>query len=107
MATREPEEIRSEIEQTREQLGETVEALAEKADVKGQAKAKVEETRQRFTRKAGDAREKIAGASPDQARDAASSAATTAQERPLPFAVAGAFVAGVVLGLVVARRRNR
>ena len=53
MATREPEQIRSEIEETREQLGETVEALAEKADVKGQAKAKVEETKQRFTRKAG------------------------------------------------------
>ena len=107
MATREPEEIRSEIEETREQLGETVEALAEKADVKGQAKAKVEETKQRFTRKAGDAKEKVANASPDQAKDAASSAASTAQERPLPFAVGGAFAIGLVVGLLIARRRSR
>ena len=106
MATREPEEIRSEIEETREQLGETVEALAEKADVKGQAKAKVDETKQRFTRKAGDAKDKIAGASPEQAKGAASSAASTAQERPLPFAVAGAFVVGLTIGLLIARRKG-
>ena len=43
--TRQPEEIRSDIEETREQLGETVEALAAKADVKGQAKAKVEDVK--------------------------------------------------------------
>ena len=106
MATREPDQIRSEIEETREQLGETVEALAEKADVKGQAKAKVEETKQRFTRKAGDAKDKIAGASPEQAKGAASSAASTAQERPLPFAVGGAFAVGLVVGLLLARKRH-
>ena len=106
MATREPEEIRTEIEQTREQLGETVEALAEKADVKGQAKAKVGETRERFTRKATDAKEKISGASPDQAKGAATSAKTAAQERPLPFAVGGAFAIGLIVGLLVARRRR-
>ena len=33
-----PEQIRADIEQTREQLGDTVEALAEKTDVKAQAK---------------------------------------------------------------------
>ena len=106
MATREPEDIRSDIEETREQLGETVEALAEKADVKGQAKAKVDETKQRFTRKATDAKEKIAGASPDQAKTAASSAASTAQDRPLPFAVGGAFAVGLVIGLLIAKRRS-
>ena len=107
MATREPEEIRSEIETTREQLGETVEALAEKADVKGQAKAKVDETKQRFTRKAEDAKAKLGEASPDQAKGAATTAAETAKERPLPFAVAGAFAVGLLVGLMVARRRRR
>jgi Protein of unknown function (DUF3618) len=34
-------ELRQEIEQTREQLGETVEQLAAKTDVKGQARAKI------------------------------------------------------------------
>ena len=36
-----PEELRHEIEQTREELGDTVEALAYKADVKAQAKDRV------------------------------------------------------------------
>ena len=107
MAAREPDEIRSEIEQTREQLGETVEALAEKADVKGQAQAKVDETKERFARKAEDAKAKLGDASPDQAKDAATSAAASAKERPLPFAVAGAFAAGLVLGVLIARRRRR
>ena len=106
MATREPEEIRSDIEDTREQLGETAEALAEKADVKGQAKAKVDETKQRFTRKAGDAKDMIADASPDQAKSAATSAASTAQQRPLPFAVAGAFLVGLGVGVLLAKRRS-
>jgi ElaB/YqjD/DUF883 family membrane-anchored ribosome-binding protein len=106
MATREPDQIRSEIEQTREQLGETVEALAEKADVKAQAKAKVDETKERFTRKAGDAKAKLSDASPDQAKGAAASAAGSAKEQPLPFAVAGAFAAGLLIGLVIAKRRR-
>jgi predicted transcriptional regulator len=38
-------EIRTEIEETREELGDTVEALAEKTDVKAQAKAKVEDVK--------------------------------------------------------------
>ena len=43
---RSPEEIRASIEQTREELGDTVEELAAKTDVKAHAKAKVEEVKQ-------------------------------------------------------------
>ena len=50
-STRQPEDIRSDIEETREQLGETVEALAAKADVKGQAKAKVEDVKEQVREK--------------------------------------------------------
>lgn len=39
--TKSPEQIRADIEQTREQLGDTVEALAEKTDVKAQAKNRI------------------------------------------------------------------
>lgn len=46
-STRTPEEIEAEIEATRAELGETVEALAGKADVKGQAQRKVEETKRK------------------------------------------------------------
>ena len=42
-----PEEIRREIEHTRRELGETVEALSHKADVKEQARLKKEEVQER------------------------------------------------------------
>ena len=42
-----PEEIRREIERTRRELGETVEALSHKADVKEQARLKKEEVQER------------------------------------------------------------
>jgi exopolyphosphatase/pppGpp-phosphohydrolase len=43
---RSPEEIRASIEQTRQELGDTVEELAAKTDVKAHAKAKVEQVKQ-------------------------------------------------------------
>jgi uncharacterized protein DUF3618 len=42
-----PEEIRREIEQTRRELGDTVDALSHKADVKQQARIKKEEVQER------------------------------------------------------------
>jgi hypothetical protein len=44
-----PEEIRAEIERTRRELGDTVEALSHRADVKEQARQKSIELRQRVT----------------------------------------------------------
>lgn len=43
--TRTPEEIRADIEHTREELGDTAAALASKADVKTRAHEKVEDTK--------------------------------------------------------------
>jgi hypothetical protein len=45
--THTPEEIQAEIEATRAELGDTVEALAEKADVKGRAERRLGETKRR------------------------------------------------------------
>jgi len=42
-----PEEIRREIERTRRELGETVEALSHRADVKEQARLKKKEVQER------------------------------------------------------------
>jgi Tfp pilus assembly protein FimV len=42
-----PEEIRREIERTRNELGDTVEALSQKADVKQQARQKKAEVQER------------------------------------------------------------
>jgi ElaB/YqjD/DUF883 family membrane-anchored ribosome-binding protein len=73
---REPEEIREDIDQTREELGDTVAAMAEKTDVKKQAQAKAEELKGQAQR--------------------------IAQENP-PMALAGAFVAGFLLGKLFSR----
>jgi len=112
--SREPEEIREDIESTREELGDTVAALAGKADVKGQAKDKVEEVK-------GQAQEKVAGAkqsvmdkkedllgkakqaSPEGAASAAGQVSQKARENPVPMAIAGAFVAGFVVGRALKR----
>jgi hypothetical protein len=40
-----PGQVEREIDQTREELADTVAALAEKTDVKGHVKAKVDETK--------------------------------------------------------------
>ncbi|MGH2740988.1 MAG: DUF3618 domain-containing protein, partial [Thermoleophilaceae bacterium] len=45
MTERETEELRREIERTRAELGATVEALSHKADVKTQAREKVEDAK--------------------------------------------------------------
>jgi ElaB/YqjD/DUF883 family membrane-anchored ribosome-binding protein len=93
-----PEQIREQIEATREELGDTVEALAEKTDVKARAQQKVEESKASIAAK----KEKILGkakqSSPDAAVSAASGAGQKARENPLPVAVAGAFALGFLAG---------
>jgi hypothetical protein len=53
------EELRAEIKQTRADLGETVQALAAKADVKARALDQVEQTKQRVRVAAAAAGEKV------------------------------------------------
>jgi ElaB/YqjD/DUF883 family membrane-anchored ribosome-binding protein len=119
---RTPQQIRHDIEETREELGETAAALAEKADVKAQAKAKVEEKRKELRAKVGEKREELrtraAGArgaadqrNPDsadstgaQAQVAVSQVASTARERPVPFAATAGFAGGLLLGWLLGRR---
>jgi hypothetical protein len=81
---KEPHEIREEIEQTRNDMGDTVEALGYKADVKTRAK------------------EKLSRATPD--RQQMRSVASTAQENPLGLAVGGV-AAGFLLGMLVPSSR--
>jgi ElaB/YqjD/DUF883 family membrane-anchored ribosome-binding protein len=90
-----PEEIREDIVETREQLGETVEALAGKADVKGQAKAKVESAKDSAQEKVDSAKE-TAQAKLKIARE-------KTQENPVPVAIAAAFAAGVVVAWILKR----
>jgi ElaB/YqjD/DUF883 family membrane-anchored ribosome-binding protein len=100
-----PEEIRREIVETREELGDTVEAIAEKTDVKTRAKKKADQTRETMKAKAREVQEKMSDATPKQARQSATQAAQSVRERPLPaIAIAALIVGGLVLGWMLARR---
>ena len=93
-AARDPDQIQEQIEQTRAELGDTVEALAQKADVKAQAKRKVQETKDSVADRIGSAKD----ASPDAAVSAVSGVSRKAQSNPLPLAALGAFAAGFLAG---------
>jgi ElaB/YqjD/DUF883 family membrane-anchored ribosome-binding protein len=92
---KDPSEIREEIEQTRGEMGETVEALGHKADVKAR-------TKESIAAKRDQVKERISGATPDagEVKQHAKRAAGVAQENPIGLAlgsVAVGFVAGMLL----------
>ncbi len=99
-----PEVIEAEIEQTREELGDTVEALAAKADVKAQAKERIATIKNAAQQKKDDVAGRAREATPDSAAAGAHQVATTVKSKPLPFAAVGAFAAGVLVGRLLARR---
>src|SRR5207248_998170 len=100
----ESEQIQRDIEQTREELGDTVEALAHKTDVKAQAREKLEETKASVTEKTERVLGKAREASPESATGAASQAAEQARQNPIPVAAFGAFAAGLLVGRITKRR---
>ena len=99
-----PEEIRLEIEATREELGDTVEALASKADVKAQAKDRFTSIKDAAQHKKDELASRARGATPPSTGAGAQQLASTVQRKPVPFAVAGAFAGGVIVGWALARR---
>ncbi len=101
--TKSPEEIRSEIEQTRDELGDTVEALAAKTDVKSQAQDRIAAARETVTGKKDDFVAKARQATPESASAGAQQLSSTVQEKPLPFAAAGAFAGGLLIGWLLGR----
>jgi ElaB/YqjD/DUF883 family membrane-anchored ribosome-binding protein len=101
---KDPEQIRREIENTRQDLGDTAAALAAKTDVKARAKEKVEGVKETITEK----KDSIAGSSnggdggPDPSV-AITGVKTKAQENPIQAAAIGAFVGGFLLGRITKR----
>lgn len=91
-----PSAIRADIERERRELGETVAALAEKADVKGQAQRKIAEKRETFDRKKG---ELVAGGQHAAGLDGAVGA-----DRRRAIAIGGAVAVGLMIVLLVRRR---
>ena len=104
------EVLREDIRQTRAQLGETVQALAAKADVKARAKEQVEQTKQRVRQQAVEATSRLRGQATHAVHTAVASAEDATQrarKNPVPWAsVAAAGVALVVVLLVIRGRRR-
>ncbi len=100
---RTPDEIRRDIKATREDLGETVEALVEKADVKAQVSERVDAVKDDARQKVDDLRGKVRDAAPNSAGGAAADAKKKARANPLPLVGAGALVVGFALGRLTAR----
>jgi ElaB/YqjD/DUF883 family membrane-anchored ribosome-binding protein len=98
-----PQELRAEIERTRRDLGDTVAALAEKADVKARAREKATEVRETAMQKRDELMGRAREASPDGANSAAVQIRGKAQENPVPTAAIAAFVGGFILGRITGR----
>jgi hypothetical protein len=99
---RSAEEIRAEIEQTREEVGETVEALAAKSDVKAQAHQRVDEVKANVRARAEEAKAKAKGVTPQSAQEGGAQVAGKVRENPTPLIAGAALVAAFLLG-----RRSR
>lgn len=104
--------LTEDIDRTRQELGETVEALVARADVKARARDKTAEVAGRVSSTASQAKEQAAArvgaasaAAPEPVRRAASRAASIAQQRQVLVAVA---VGGALLaGWLTVRQRRR
>ena len=105
--------LRHDITRTREELGETIEALAAKADVKARAKESVADAKVRARAKVQDTRVRVmdgvAAVRTDpvgQAKLGFDRVRRSVTERPAPWIVAGAFVALAALVSVGKRARR-
>lgn len=100
--------LRAEIAQTRTDLGQTVQALAAKADVKARLHETADETKARVRLRlhtAADEARAAAADAPARAQKLARRAGDVVRRNPVPFAVAaGALVALVTL---IRWRRSR
>jgi ElaB/YqjD/DUF883 family membrane-anchored ribosome-binding protein len=99
--------IEERIEERREHMGDTVSALAYKADVPSRVKGSVSEKTQAMGGKLGDAKRAIAGTSQDAIHSTEHGARRTvgmAQENPLGLAIGAAAIGFVVGSLLPATR---
>jgi hypothetical protein len=101
-----PREIREEIEDTRARMGDTVEALAYKTDVKSRTRDKVSDTVQTAKSKVGLAGSRVTEATPgrEDVKHRAGQAVGVAQENPIGLAL-GSVAAGFLAGMLVPSTR--
>ncbi len=97
-----PAAIRQEIEQTRERMGDTVDALGYKADVPSRAKDSITDKVQSVKTKIIGAGSQVSDATPssDDVKQAGQRAVGVAQENPLGLAI-GAAAVGFIAGMLI------
>jgi ElaB/YqjD/DUF883 family membrane-anchored ribosome-binding protein len=101
-----PRAIRAEIEDTRERMGDTVDALAYKADVKTRAKESVSDKVDTLKSKVTGAKDSVSEATPSggDVKHQARRTVGIAQENPLGLAI-GAAAIGFVAGMLIPSTR--
>ncbi|AEB43999.1 MULTISPECIES: DUF3618 domain-containing protein [Micromonospora] len=101
--TGDTEALRAEIQRTRVELGETMEALAAKADVKKRLKSSADQARERVRDQAAMTVARVRA----QTGLRREMSADGARGGPAPFVAlaAGAVVAAVILAIIQGRRR--
>jgi ElaB/YqjD/DUF883 family membrane-anchored ribosome-binding protein len=97
-----PSDIREEIEHTRAEMGDTVDALAHKADVKSRVKESFADKKERMKTQMQGTTSRLGDATPDsgQVKDGAKQAVGIAEENPIGLALGGVavgFIAGMLL----------
>ncbi|ADB53188.1 DUF3618 domain-containing protein [Conexibacter woesei] len=106
IAVGDPERIRQQIETTRAELGDTVAALAVKADVRQHAHDRVEAIKQKALAKRDALRGRAQEANPgatETVTHASHAAAERARAHPLPLIAGAAVAAGFLLGRLTKR----
>ncbi|ULE32864.1 DUF3618 domain-containing protein [Mycobacterium sp. IDR2000157661] len=93
-------DIEADIEQTRAELGDTVEALTAKMDVKGRTRDKIDETKERTREKVDETRQRVV-----ETAEAVRHTATDNPQRTIPVA-AIVLVSALAVGILIWRRRR-
>ena len=102
------QELEKEIEQTREQLGQTVEALAAKVDVKARAQEKLGQLTARLKGKATEASRQLRLQDrANQAKQQVGQAGQQIRKRPVPAAATAGVIGALVLSFALVRRWMR
>ncbi|MER7891352.1 DUF3618 domain-containing protein [Micromonospora sp. NPDC094482] len=104
------EALREEIRRTRVELGETMEALAAKADVKARLRESADHAKQRMREQAAETVARVRGQAAQKAQVARAQAhekSGSLRDSPVPWAAvaAGAVATMIVLLIIQGRRR--
>ena len=109
-----PRDVERRIEDTRERMGETVDALSAKADVPARVRGYMDEKKEAVTSRMSGAKDRVSaaaetaadgsGAAAEHASEAARRGAGIARENPLGLAV-GSVAAGFLIGMLLPQTR--